>query len=293
MSTRSTSYQARDPSGKSAATYSETGRETASSGVELPLATVARLRRIAAAIAVGGFRKGLEKAPAYPWQDHTTRATSIRSTAMQLEVVRTKGLAGQTHMHVWRALIERVARSKQVFRCTVRRRLDDCSPGARRGKYFVVQFSRKRASWPRPSCRVPHSYSACCRRLGTTMTTAAVEIGAPHVTMGAVDSQLGRQLPLAQLVDIVVSAGAEPAGGRTSLLAHIRNLSCCRISSTSTRTVHVGDLGTIDWQRTLRDWFSHPFAGTISIGYGAARRGPHPVIVTVGGAAGRARSWRE
>jgi hypothetical protein len=112
-----------------------------------------------------------------------------------------------------------------------------------------------------------------------------VTIESPQVTVGAVILGSAGSSQLARVFDIVVSAGAEPTGWVDIIsLAHIPRFELLSDLVNITQTVHVRAPSANDWERTLRVWLSHPAAGAITVGYGAARRGRHPVTVVLGGA---------
>jgi hypothetical protein len=114
------------------------GKKAASTGVKVPLATVARLRRISAAIARRGGRKAVEEAPVL--LGRITQEGLKHSFDRHALEWFGRHVGKETHMHLWRALIERVARSKQVFRWSVGDAATIAHLGRVEGKYFVVQF---------------------------------------------------------------------------------------------------------------------------------------------------------
>jgi hypothetical protein len=114
------------------------GKKAASTGTNLPLATVARLRRIAAAITRRGGRKAAEEAPVILGK--ITRGELEHSFDSHALEWFGRVVSKKTHMQLWRELIERVARSKQVFRWSLKDAATVAYLGRVEGKYFVVQF---------------------------------------------------------------------------------------------------------------------------------------------------------
>lgn len=114
------------------------GAKAASTGVKLPLATVARLRRIAIAIARRGARKAGEEAPAIVRK--ITQGGLEHSFDRHAAQWFGRTVSKATHFGVWRELIERISLSKQAFRWSVGDASTIAHLGQHEGKYFVVQF---------------------------------------------------------------------------------------------------------------------------------------------------------
>lgn len=111
---------------------------TAVGVVKIPLKTVARLRFIARAIARRGARKAGEELPVLLRRitkeglDHSFDKHAVEWFG--------RTVSRETHLPLWRSMIERVTTSKQVFRWSLRGEATIAHLGRVEGRYFVVQF---------------------------------------------------------------------------------------------------------------------------------------------------------
>jgi hypothetical protein len=118
------------------------GKEAAAMGPALPRATIARLRQIAAAIARRGGRKGVEKATTAMVRK-ITEGGLLHSFDRHAAEWFGRIVSKETHLALWRQMVERVAASKQAFRWSLGSESTIAHLGRIDDRYFVVQFFEK------------------------------------------------------------------------------------------------------------------------------------------------------
>lgn len=118
------------------------GKEAAAMGPALPRATIARLRQIAAAIARRGGRKGVEKATTAMVRK-ITEGGLLHSFDRHAAEWFGRIVSKETHLALWRQMVERVGASKQAFRWSLGSDSTIAHLGRIDDRYFVVQFFEK------------------------------------------------------------------------------------------------------------------------------------------------------
>ncbi|MGE6761489.1 DUF4157 domain-containing protein [Corallococcus interemptor] len=114
------------------------GAKTAQAGIKIPLAVIARMRGVSKALASRAARKGLAAAPGLVRK--LTKAGLDHSFDRHAAQWFGRVVSRETHLGLWRELIERAMQSSKVFPWSTGASKTVAHLARVDGKYFVVQF---------------------------------------------------------------------------------------------------------------------------------------------------------